>query len=126
MEKADVKDSVDTMIMLDMEVRKKIRAELMDIVSNPQNKEEEDFAEDLLQRVEHIKARRMAEMQKYYSRMYEMQGTITTTTTTGATSSSGWSDAQSAYEQQLKGLQRRSENSSQNTSLLGSIKKTFF
>jgi hypothetical protein len=85
-------EAVDTMIMLDMEVRKKIRSVLLDMVRNPQDVEEESFVMEVVSAAERRqrsmeveRARRELKMTQVYAReqqrrVAELAGATTLTT----------------------------------------------
>ena len=64
------KEAVDTMVLLDMEVRAKIRAVLLDMVKNPQDEEERAFVDEI---VVAAQARHQMAQMRALQQAYEQQ-----------------------------------------------------
>jgi len=62
-------DAVDTMIMLDMEVRKKIREEIIGMIRNPQTDEERQFSASLLTEIREAEMNRQKDMMRQMEQM---------------------------------------------------------
>jgi|SRR6056297_2172369 len=69
-------EATNTMVMLDMEVRKKIRRELMDMIVNPQDDDERYFVREIVNAAR--REEQLAHMRQTYEAMQSQQRTMQT------------------------------------------------
>jgi len=103
-------EATNTMIMLDMEVRKKIRRELMDMIVNPQNDDEKYFVREIINAAR--REEQLAHMRQTYEAMQSQQRTMQT-----------YNDARGIHGNQLSQVwvDEASSLGSQNTGIFGKL-----
>lgn len=129
MEEVSNKEAANTMIMLDMEVRQKIREVILDMVTEPKDEEERNFVETIIASAENARHQRIIREQTEHMNqlqlLQQLQSARSTTQIATAKSRGlqpyqGWSG--------MYGRDITSDRTSyeQSDGFLGKIKKTFF
>jgi len=96
-------EATNTMVMLDMEVRKKIRRELMDMIVNPQDDEERYFVREIVNAAR--REEQLAHMRQTYEAMQSQQRTMQTyKDVRGNQLSQVWVDEASSLGSQKTGI----------------------
>ena len=103
-------EATNTMIMLEMEVRKKIRRELMDMIVNPQDDEERYFVREIVNSAR--REEQLAHMRQTYEAMQSQQQVMKT-----------YNDARGIYGNQISQVwaDEASSLGSQNTGIFGKL-----